>query len=229
MAVIVSDTSGSVGILAHVAAILLIASMLMTTMRWLRIAALGSGLAAVACFAVAGAGTSALVLALLFVITNAAQLAILLYRSRMHRMNQEERELLEHVLEVQEPAQQRRLLDLLEWRDVDEGEVLMEQGQPKPPLIYVASGAAAIEHGGQIVGICGPGDFLGEMALITGEPASATVRVTNSVRIARFDRDALGQLTHSLPEMKRAFDAALNRGLAAKVLRMNQAAAGQDV
>ena len=75
------------------------------------------------------------------------------------------------------------------------------------------------------MGVCGAGDFLGEMSLLTGENASATVRVTNDLRMAKFDRDGLAQFTAGVPELKRAFDAALNRGLAAKVLRMNKAAA----
>lgn len=84
--------------------------------------------------------------ALLFVLANAAQLAILRYRSRVGDMDREARELLEHVLRVEVPARQRRMLGLLEWRDAAVGEVLIRQEQLGPPLIYIASGAAAIEH-----------------------------------------------------------------------------------
>ena len=213
---------------AHLSYIFLITSMMMTSLRYLRILALLSGLAAIVHFTFRTQDNASLVWELLFVIANGLQLAILLYRSRKRDMRAEEARLLEHVLQVQEPSQQRRLLDLLEWQDVEEGKVLMKQGQEKPPLIYIAEGAAAIRHDGALVGVCGNGDFLGEMSMVTGEPASASVEVTNAMRIARFDRDALSQLFHAVPDLSRAFDNALNRGLAAKVLRMNQSAAQES-
>lgn len=216
-------------IAALTAGVLMVAAMATTSMRWLRILALGSGLAALAvAYLVGGLGTVGNLLLIAFVIVNAVQLVLLILRTRAHHLSAEERELLEGVLQVQEPQHQRRLLGLMQWRDVEEGEVLMTQGQARPPLVYIASGTAAIEHDGKIVGACGEGDFLGEMSMITGEKASATVRVSNPVRIARFDRDALAQFTASVPELNRAFDAALNRGLAAKVLRMNKSVAASS-
>lgn len=44
------------------------------------------------------------------------------------------------------------------------------------------------------------------------------------MRIALIDREALEQQARQSPEIGNAFDGALNRGLAAKVLRMNRAA-----
>lgn len=210
--------------LAHLAALLLVAAMLVTSMRRLRMLALGAGIAALVHLAMARQFGPALFWVALFVLANAAQLAILRYRSRMGDMDREERELLEHVLRVEEPASQRRMLGLLEWRDAAVGEVLIRQGETGPPLVYIAGGAAAIEHDGRLVGVCGTGDFLGEMSLVSGERATASVTVTNPMRIAVFDRDALSQLARSVPEIRHALDRAVNRGLAAKVLRMNKAA-----
>lgn len=208
-----------------VAGILLVASFAMTSMRWLRIIALVAGAAALFWAIVTGPGSLVVVLIAAFVIVNGGQLLMMILRTRQHHLSAEERELLEGVLQVQEPEQQRRLLGLMRWQDARPDDVLMQQGQARPPLIYLASGAAAIELDGAVVGVCGSGDFLGEMSMVTGETASATVRVTHAVRIARFDRDALAQFTATLPEMKRAFDAALNRGMAQKIARMNEAAA----
>ncbi len=211
--------------LVHLSYVLLVAAMLMRSMKSLRILALLSGFAALVYLFFNPGDTMGLVWTVLFVAVNGVMLALLLFGNRRGAMTGEERELLENVLRVEEPAQQRRLLDVMTWRDADEGEVLMTQGQKAPPLIYIASGAAGIESDGKLVGVCGPGDFLGEMSLITGENASATVRVTNPVRIASFDLDALDRLKSAMPELARAFDHALNSGLAAKILRMNKAAA----
>ena len=222
---IIRDLGDPGNIFAHLSYIFLISSMLMTSLRALRILALASGIAAMIHFTFQTQDNASFVWETVFVLANGTQLAILLYRSRTGDMLPEERELFDYVMSVEEPSHQRRLRDLLEWKDIPVGEVLMQQGARNPPLIYIASGAASIEHSGAMVGVCGPGDFVGEMSLISGESASATVTVTNAMRIARFDRDALSQLVRNVPDIGKAFDSALNRGLAAKVLRMNEAAA----
>jgi len=208
---------------AHLSYIFLITSMAMRSLRNLRILALGSGLAAMVHFLWQTQDNASLVWEAMFVLTNATQLTILLVRSRRGLMKAEERALLEQVLQVEEPAHQRRLLDVIKWRDVAIGETLMKEGDAEPPLVYIASGAAGIEHDGKLVGVCGSGDFVGEMSLISGERASATVVVTNAMRVAEFNRDGFRRLAGGIPELSQALDRALNRGLAAKVLRMNEA------
>lgn len=218
------DLADPGNIFAHFSYIFLITSMMMNSLRRLRILALGSGIAAMLHFTLQTSDNASLVWELMFVLANGTQLSILLYHSRKGDLRPEEQALLDQVLRVEEPASQRRLLDLLAWRDVDVGEQLIEQGQYQPPLIFIASGAAAISHDGQQVGVCGEGDFLGEMSLVAGDRATASVIVANRMRIAVIDRDSLAQLARILPEISSAFDSALNRGLAAKVLRMNRAA-----
>lgn len=213
------------GNLALLGALLLVASMLPTSIRLVRWIAFAAGSAAIAHFSLNDITGPWLWLAGAFVLINAVQLARLHLRARTHGLREEEVELLEHVLKVEEPDRQRRLRDLLEWRDMPAGELLMRQGERGPPLIYVASGTGRIEVGGNMVGTCAKGDFLGEMSAILGEDATATVVVAEPMRIARFDRDALAEMTRSMPELQRAFDHALNRGLAAKIVRMNANAA----
>lgn len=212
--------------LAHLAALLLVVAMLTTSVRRLRMLAMAAGIVGLAHVALNGAVGGAVSLWLLaFVLANGARLAVLLVRARTGDLRREERELIEHVLRVEEPARQRRLLGLLAWRDVAAGEVLMRQGQASPPLVYIAQGTAMVEHEGKLVGRCGPGDFLGEMSLVTGARATATVTAGEAMRVALLDRDALAQLARSAPEIGHAIDAVINRSLVAKVVRMNRAAA----
>lgn len=211
---------------AHLALFLLLVGSLMTAMRHVRFALLAAGLAALVHLLAGGAGGVLTIWIVLILIANAVQFLILVAGSRFGNFHAEERQLLDHVLQVEEPAQQRRLLDLLEWRDTQIGDVLIREGQGSPPLVYIASGAASVAHNGRVVGVCGAGDFLGDMSIVSGEKASATVTVTNPMRIAVFDRDALVQFSRSAPEIRSAFNAALNRSLADKVVRMNAMAAG---
>lgn len=217
------DLTDPGNVFAHLSYVLLISSMLMTSLPRLRILALGSGVAAMLHFTLRTKDNASLMWEALFVLANAVQIAMLLYRSRQHDLRPEERALFDQVLRIHEPLSQRRLLELFEWRDAAVGEVLITQGQHLPPLIYMASGAAAIQIDGQQVGVCGEGDFVGEMSLVSGDKATATVVVANAMRIAVIDHDALSLLARQSPAIGNAFDSALSRGLAAKVLRMNRA------
>ena len=212
----------------HLTCGLLVAAMLMNSMRALRLFALAAGICAVAYFAAAGSGGPVLLWAGLFLLFNAVQLSLMhLRRRRLAGMPPEERALLDDILRVEEPAHQRRLIGLLAWRDAERGEVLILQDQRDPPLIYVASGTADILHEGKLVGVCGEGDFLGDMSMVSGERASATVIATGPMRIALIDRASLLEMGRAIPEVGAAFDRALNRGLVAKIVRMNQTAAAQ--
>lgn len=202
----------------------LVASMLPHQVRSIRILALVAGVLALVYFALDGSNMIATVFAAAFVLINALRLVELVRRSRQGVMTREERELFDHVMKIEDPRRQNRLRDLMVWQDVPVGTRLIDQGQRDPPLIYIASGRAEIERDLSIVSECGAGEFLGEMSHVSGERASATVTVTQDMRMARLDRDALAQLASSLPEIGQAVDRAFNRSLAVKVLRMNESA-----
>ncbi|MBL4717296.1 MAG: cyclic nucleotide-binding domain-containing protein [Erythrobacter sp.] len=210
-------------ILAYAAALLAVAAMAATTIRQLRYAMFVAGLAALAHFALTDQLGWAIIAAV-FLIINGMQISVLRRRARRGAMLEEETSLFQRLLGIEDAGRQQRLRDLMEWRDVEAGAVLMNQHQPDPPLIYVARGAARVECDGKVVGTCGPEEFLGEMSLVSGQTASATVVVTERTRVATFDRDALAHYARAVPEVDTALTHALNRGLAAKVRRMNEAA-----
>ena len=214
-------------LLAHLAALLLVAAALQRRPRIIRLLAMLAGIAALVHLALAGAELVWLLWAGLFTAINAVHYAALAMRARSGILLEEERALFGEVMKIGEAGQQRHLRDLIGWRDIAAGEALVTQGQPRPPLIYVARGRAEILVDGKSVGECAPGDFLGEMSLISGETATATVTAAEPMRIARFDREALAQLARAAPDVGRALDSAINRSLAAKVLRMNTLAAAR--
>ena len=116
-----------------------------------------------------------------------------------------------------------RMLKLARWQTKEPGEVLVEEGEAKPQLVFIARGAASVERGGTIVGVCGPGDFLGEMSFLTGKPASATVRVANETRCCVFDPGVLRVLTDKNPGIRQSLEVSFNRNLVGKLERMNEA------
>ena len=101
--------------------------------------------------------------------------------------------------------------------------MLVEEGQATPQLVFIARGAASVEKAGTIVGVCGPGDFLGEMSFLTGKPASATVRVANEIRCCVYDPGVLKALAKKNPGIRQALEYSFNRNLVGKLERMNEA------
>jgi putative iron-dependent peroxidase len=71
-------------------------------------------------------------------------------------------------------SQLARLADLAAEVRAADGEVLMRQGETGDEFFVVVSGHVAVEREGQRLARLGPGDFLGEIALIDGRPRTAT-------------------------------------------------------
>lgn len=58
---------------------------------------------------------------------------------------------------------------------VDQGRVLVEEGQPGREAFVIMEGTARVDKGGTKVVELGPGDYFGELALLDGGPRTASV------------------------------------------------------
>ena len=67
-------------------------------------------------------------------------------------------------------------------RSIAAGELLLRQGDPGDEVMIVLAGEATVAVGGTEVGRIGPGDCVGEMALLGQGPRSATVAATSPLR-----------------------------------------------
>ena len=81
---------------------------------------------------------------------------------------------------------------------VPAGEQLFQQGERGDAMFVISRGAVEIlvesPAGLQLVDVLGGGDILGEMALLTGEPRTATVRAATPVTLIRVGRAAFDDL-----------------------------------
>jgi CRP/FNR family transcriptional regulator/CRP/FNR family cyclic AMP-dependent transcriptional regulator len=90
-------------------------------------------------------------------------------------------------------------------RSYRRGEVVFHQGDPGDTLLIIESGAVKVlvysETGDEtVLAIVGPGEFLGELALIDGEPRSAAVQAIEPVEAWSIRRDAFMQVVHAHPQ-----------------------------
>lgn len=72
---------------------------------------------------------------------------------------------------------------LVDEVDVPAGKVLMRQGEPGAEMFIVVSGSFTIDRNGNVVRECGAGAALGEMALLSEGPRTATVTANEPGRL----------------------------------------------
>jgi CRP-like cAMP-binding protein len=82
-----------------------------------------------------------------------------------------------------------------------ERELTHEGSRGKEFVILVEGEADVIRDGGLIAGI-GPGDFVGEIALITGLPRTATVRTRGPARVLVMSAQAFRKLMRDVPSIQ---------------------------
>ena len=112
-------------------------------------------------------------------------------------------------------------------RDVDAGELLARAGDATYNLEVILSGSVEVVVIGNdeesVIVEFGPGQFVGELGLITGQRAFLTMRVSRPGRVLEIDRDGLRRLLDSEPDLADVVFAALS---ARRDLLLSSGAAG---
>ncbi len=97
------------------------------------------------------------------------------------------------------------LADMTLEQVLSPGEVLFEEGASGDSMFIVARGAIhvvkMIDGKEVIVDVLGGGDILGEMALLTGEPRTATIRAATTVTVGKISRESFDHLMETQPEI----------------------------
>src|SRR4051812_15724542 len=101
-------------------------------------------------------------------------------------------------------AELNRVAELVEEVDAEAGAVLTEQGKPGTEAYIVVSGEAAFEMAGERKGTIGPGEPIGEMALIDNRPRIGTVRAVTPMKLLALDAAAFRKMLDEMPKANRA-------------------------
>lgn len=93
------------------------------------------------------------------------------------------------------------------------GSVLTRQGQDGGLAFVIASGQADVVRGGRRLARLGPGDVVGELALIDGQPRSATVTAVTDMEVLEISSQDLRRLLRKAPSVMRKLLEALSERL----------------
>jgi CRP-like cAMP-binding protein len=93
-----------------------------------------------------------------------------------------------------------QLADLVE---VPAGTELMREGEFGREFLIFAEGAGEIRRKGRKIDTVGPGDFVGEMALLTGAPRNASVKTTADSTLLAVTGRAFDGLLDQSPDIQR--------------------------
>ncbi len=204
--------------------LLLIISMAMRDIFWLRVIAIFSGLSGIAYDALWLHNPVGVFWESCFTLVNLAQWSLLVHEKRNSKLSAEEQALKNFLFPSVGNSAFRKLLDLGQLCDVPARTELVRQGEPVPRLMLITSGSADITVNSGLVATCRAGDLVGEISFLTQGLATATVTTRTSTRFHSFDMLALGELLAGSDELNTAFATMCNTNLADKLVRTSESA-----
>jgi CRP/FNR family transcriptional regulator, cyclic AMP receptor protein len=86
-------------------------------------------------------------------------------------------------------------------REAVEGERLTVEGGRGREFFILVEGAVAVRRGGRKLADLGPGDWFGEIAILTYKPRTATVTATSPVRLLVISDRAFRRLIETTPRI----------------------------
>jgi CRP/FNR family transcriptional regulator, cyclic AMP receptor protein len=86
-------------------------------------------------------------------------------------------------------------------REAPAGERLTEEGRRGREFFVLVEGAVVVRRGGRRLAALGPGDWFGEIAILTYKPRTTTVTATAPVRLLVIDDRAFRRLVETTPRI----------------------------
>lgn len=197
-------------------------SYLMTRIFWLRVAAVIGLFLEIAYFRLSGGdlkigiGWDAI-----FIAINLVMLFLLVRERASLTLPEKDAPMLRQSFAGLDDAQIARLLKAADWRDAQPGETLTKQDNAVDSLFFLCSGRASVEVNGSFETYLEKGSFIGEIAYLTGNLATATVVIDEPSRVLAFSKLRMAKVTDRDSRIAGIIYELLGRDLAQKMRRSN--------
>jgi CRP/FNR family transcriptional regulator, cyclic AMP receptor protein len=83
--------------------------------------------------------------------------------------------------------------------EIPAGREFIKEGDYAQEMLVIVEGSATVTKGGQKIATLGPGDFVGELALLSHRPRNATVTSDTNLDILVIDSGAMDALLDDIP------------------------------
>jgi CRP/FNR family transcriptional regulator, cyclic AMP receptor protein len=113
----------------------------------------------------------------------------------------------------------RELAKTADELDLREGTVLTREGRPGREFFVLIEGTAEVTKKGKKIADLGPGDWLGEIALITDSPRTATVTATSPVDVLVITDRRFRSVVQTMPSIALKMLASVGERLASDAHR----------
>lgn len=135
-----------------------------------------------------------------------------------HHRQDEASEVLDRIGHIEmlhslSPGEMQAIIPLLKPLHVEPGIVLCQEGAPGNSMFLIVEGEAEILKGPQRLATLGAGEMFGEMALLTGEERSATVRAMSPMELYELDKTDFDAMLNYAPQLSSGLSRILARRL----------------
>lgn len=144
------------------------------------------------------------------------------YENKKVRFNADEEALLTGLLADLPRARARHLLDQGFWLNGREGDVLTREEETVNHLFYLAAGEARVTSHGRQVGVCRAGDLIGEVTVLSGDRASATVTLSGPARFWCAPATELRPYLEAHEDVRHALEKGFTASLKSKLRASNE-------
>lgn len=156
-----------------------------------------------------------------FIGINLGHAAWLICERRMCRLTAAERNLMEVAFPAIDQLTLKRLLRQGKWLDLAPGTRLTERGIEPDQLYVIYDGHVDVHRDKRLIAAIGPGHFVGEIAFVTQNPASADTYAGTAVKAVAWDQETLARIYQRQPCLREALYSAIGPDLARKIIHMS--------
>ena len=100
------------------------------------------------------------------------------------------------------PAEVAEVAALATEMDLGTGRRLATEHADGQEFVVIIEGTAEVIRGDEVINRMGPGDFFGEIALLSGEPLTASVVATSPVHALVIEGHAFRRLLEDAPDIR---------------------------
>jgi CRP/FNR family transcriptional regulator, cyclic AMP receptor protein len=115
-------------------------------------------------------------------------------------------------------TEMKEIVKLADEIDLREGKEMTREGSPGREFFVLLEGTADVKKNSRKVNTLGPGDFFGEIALVSHAPRTATVVATSPVRALVITDRSFRRLLDDSPQVKTKVMEAMAMRLAPETL-----------